>query len=307
MRGVMSRRGAVTLLVMCLSWLPGPLHATRGATPAEVEPYHVTSGSSSAGSLSRLLDYDLPLPHDWIHNSQMDINALSFSYSYSYSFAKTPEPSETASRTTTSVVAATAQDTPRHPSQSGEIPIVTMVLLMAGSPEEQKEAIAAIVTYLKAHMQQWFGQNVEITTGAPNLINLRPRSLQSTSKGRLCTIDAPQDEIYIELRNFDDVAQVQDILTGIMTGTIVLTAGKEGGTSIAVKDSICRAETTLSFVPPPMETLHDTTDAKDMSKPLAPLHIALIVVVGVSVLFAAVFLARRYMVPRPRSAIVLSS
>lgn len=92
-----------------------------------------------------------------------------------------------------------------------------------------------------------------------------------------------------------------------MTGTIVLTAGKEGGTSIAVKDSICRAETTLSFVPPPMETLHDTTDAKDMSKPLAPLHIALIVVVGVSVLFAAVFLARRYMVPKPRSAIVLSS
>lgn len=92
-----------------------------------------------------------------------------------------------------------------------------------------------------------------------------------------------------------------------MNGTIVLTAVKEDGTSIAVKDSICRAETTLSFVSPSTKTFEDATITNDGSKPMAPLYIALIIVAGVSVLFVAVFLARRHMIPKPRSAIVLSS
>ena len=109
---------------------------------------------------------------------------------------------------TTSVLAPTARNTSGKPSQPGQIPIVTMVLLLAGSPEEQKEAIAAIITYLKAYMQQLFGQNVGITTGAPELINLHHRILQSVSKGHLCTNGAPQDEKIIELRNYDDVVRV---------------------------------------------------------------------------------------------------
>ena len=109
---------------------------------------------------------------------------------------------------TTLVLAPKARNTPGKPSQPDEIPIVTIVLLLAGSPNEQKEVIATIITYLKAYMQQLFGQNVEITTGAPKVINLRHRILQSVSKGRFCTTDAPQDEKSIKLRNYDNMVRV---------------------------------------------------------------------------------------------------
>lgn len=92
-----------------------------------------------------------------------------------------------------------------------------------------------------------------------------------------------------------------------MNGTIVLTAVQEDGTSLPVKDSICRVETTLSFVPPPTDTLDDKSNVKEVPKPLSPLYIALIAVAGVSVLFAAIFLARRRVARKSRSAVVMSS
>jgi divalent metal cation (Fe/Co/Zn/Cd) transporter len=92
-----------------------------------------------------------------------------------------------------------------------------------------------------------------------------------------------------------------------MNGTIVLTAVQEDGTSLLVKDSICRVETTLSFVPPPTDTLYDKSNVKEGPKPLSPLYIALIAVAGVSVLFAAIFLARRRVGRKSRSAVVMSS
>jgi len=101
--------------------------------------------------------------------------------------------------------------------------------------------------------------------------------------------------------------QVQDTLAGIMNGTIALTAVHENGTSLPVQDSICSAKTTLSFVPPSTDTLDDQSNVKDGFKPLSPLYIALIAVAGVTVLFAAIFLARRHMAPKPRSAVVASS
>ena len=98
MRGAMSRLAAATLVAICLSMLPSPLHATRGvsklsrknmrsytvsstrlmapprttqlhhkkATAAKVKSHSGAGASSSASSLGRLLAYDLPLPHDWI-------------------------------------------------------------------------------------------------------------------------------------------------------------------------------------------------------------------------------------------------
>lgn len=102
-------------------------------------------------------------------------------------------------------------------------------------------------------------------------------------------------------------AQVEDLLAGIKNGTIILTAVQEDGTSLPVKDSICSTQTTLSFVPPPTDTLDDQSKVKEGPKPLSPLYIALIAVAGVTVLFAAIFLARRHMAPKPRSAVVVSS
>jgi len=46
--------------------------------------------------------------------------------------------------------------------------------------------------------------------------------------------------------------QVQQILAGIMDGTIALTAVQDDGTTFSVKDLICSVEVTLGFESPPM-------------------------------------------------------
>lgn len=101
--------------------------------------------------------------------------------------------------------------------------------------------------------------------------------------------------------------QVQKILAGIMNGTIVLTAVNKDGSSMPVKDSICRAETKLSFAPPPIDTLDDKGNVEAGPKPLSALYIALIAVASVSVLFAAIFLIRRRNTPKARSAVVAAT
>ncbi len=92
--------------------------------------------------------------------------------------------------------------------QPGLIPVVQILLLLAGSPQQQDEAIAALIAYLIAYMQQTSGQNVVVMSPeAPEPIN-RHRFLQSVPEaGRLCKTDAPQNENSIDLRNYDDVVR----------------------------------------------------------------------------------------------------
>ena len=115
------------------------------------------------------------------------------------------------SNQTIPVLAPTIQDPTLPPTvqNPGGIPVVQIWILLAGSPEQQKVLIAALIAYLMAYMQQLYGQNVVITTEAPDPINLQRRILQSPPEGRLCGTDAPQDEQSIDLRNYDDVVSTK--------------------------------------------------------------------------------------------------
>ena len=119
-----------------------------------------------------------------------------------------PSPSlPSPSNQTIPVLAPSVQEPPNDSpvGQPGDIPIVQILLVLAGSAEQQDALIAALVAYLMAYMQQVSGQNVVITTEAPEPMNFNRRILSSAPKGRLCTADAPQDEKSIDLRNYDDV------------------------------------------------------------------------------------------------------
>jgi hypothetical protein len=95
---------------------------------------------------------------------------------------------------------------PSAPVQNpGDVPVVQILLLLAGSPKQQDALVAALIAYFMAYMQQLYGQKVVITTEAPEPINLQRRNLLSAPEGHLCKTDAPQDEQRIDLRNYDDV------------------------------------------------------------------------------------------------------
>jgi len=108
------------------------------------------------------------------------------------------------------VLAPTVQDPPTVGGQPGDIPILSVQLSLAGSPEQQKDVTEALTTYLTGFAQEFFGQNVVVeTTEVPEPIN-RHRLLQSVPApvGRLCTPGAPQAQSSIDLRDYSDVVRV---------------------------------------------------------------------------------------------------
>ncbi len=108
------------------------------------------------------------------------------------------------------MLAPTVQDPPTVGGQPGDVPIVSVQLSLAGSPEQQEDVTEALTTYLSTYMQEMSGQNVIVETKeAPEPLN-RHRMLQSVPApvGRLCTPDAPQSQSSIDLRNYSDVVRV---------------------------------------------------------------------------------------------------
>lgn len=99
------------------------------------------------------------------------------------------------------------------------MPIVTIMLLMAGTPEQQQQAINAIIAYLIAFIQQIMEQDVVVTALAPEPL-FRQRILQTAPEGRLCLTDAPQNETSIDMRNYDDVVRAwEEERRGVLGGS----------------------------------------------------------------------------------------
>ncbi|EWM25497.1 hypothetical protein Naga_100032g20 [Nannochloropsis gaditana] len=215
----------------------------------------------------------------------------SFSYSYSFSFEYAP----TTSPSLVPAIAPTMQ-----PNLPGTIPVVNLFLVVAGTPEEQFALVSALVLYFIMALDV---QESDISVDTPVLERLlhQSRRLADTDQGRLCSSGAPQNSTSISIRNYEDAAKVQDSLDGIMNGTISLTAVEGDSTTFPVKDGICHGETTLSFVPPPADTLNDKNKSSSEPEPLSATYISLIAVGGVAILCVIIFVARRR---RPRSTVV---
>ena len=108
------------------------------------------------------------------------------------------------------MLAPTVQDPPTVGGQPGDIPIVSVQLSLAGSPEQQEDVTEALTTYLTEFAQEISSRNIVVeTTEVPEPI-IRHRVLQPVPApvGRLCTPDAPQAQSSIDLRDYSDVVRV---------------------------------------------------------------------------------------------------
>ena len=211
-----------------------------------------------------------------------------------------------------------------QPTFPGTISIVTIFLILAGSPEQQQAAIDAIIMYLLAFLQAIENLNVSVTTapepidvgrrqlparaagaaallhafghreGGPGDDQLLARRLQETIQGAYCTPDVPQTETNIDLRGYQDAAEVQEILDGIMNGTITLSSLDENGAPTKVQNTICYAEARSSIVPP-TAPLDDNTTMKPKTKltTISSGFLALFVLAGVAVLMIGTILVVR--------------
>lgn len=225
-----------------------------------------------------------------------------------------------------------------QPTIPGTISIVTIYLILAGTPEQQQATIDAIIMYLLAFLQAIENLNVSVTTapepidvgrrqlpalapvGAKTLLHayghreddhlnrhlheqggagddqlLALRGLQAeTIQGAYCTPDVPQTETNIDLRGYQDTDEVQNILNGIMNGTITLNSLDENGAPTKVQNTICYAEARSSLVPPtaPLDDNPKTKPNTTMAT-LSPGVLALIVLTGVAVLMIGAILVVR--------------
>lgn len=101
-------------------------------------------------------------------------------------------------------MAPTVQDP--EPPRPGDIPIVSILLLLAGSSGQQDKALAALRNYFMGFVP---AQNVILPTPeAPEPFNRHRRFLQLAPEGQLCKTDGPQAESSIDLRNYNDVVRV---------------------------------------------------------------------------------------------------
>ena len=189
-----------------------------------------------------------------------------------------------------------------QPTVPGTISVVTIILILTETPEQQEAAIDAIITYLLAFLQAIADLNVTVTSyidmGRRQLASLRD-PLRVLQQARYCSPNTPQDKTSIDLWGYENAAEVQEILNGIMNGTIPLSSLDESGSPTKVENTICYAEAKASLVPP-TAPLNDDSN-KTVTSAVAPGFISLIVLAGVAVLMIGtiLFLRRRRVASDP--------
>ena len=112
---------------------------------------------------------------------------------------------------------------------------------------------------------------------------------------------APQNTSTVSLENYNDTKAVEEILAGIMNGSVTLPPVDN---STNVQDTICRTDTTVALIPNPLATLNDnnSTTGPPTTAGLEKKYVIVIAVLGgVLLLFIVGVLIYR------RKAVVLTT
>ncbi len=106
----------------------------------------------------------------------------------------------------------------------------------------------------------------------------------------MCTADATLTDTDITLENYGNEAQVQNLVNGVVDGSITLML--EDGTP--VRDTICGATTIMQMVVAPLDDNSSTPTAAGEADKLSQTSIILIAVLGSgAVLLVAILVFRR--------------